>query len=265
MSHLDKYRSRLSRNGTNTGEVYASNTIAFIEATFQASPTFRVLEVVSTEFPEITQMDARVVEVERMGTLREVLFRPNQGLNIGTYVKFDGGTWLIFDKWGSTQSHTGLKVLVEKCNRTLKWKDANGIVQEIDCIATQSPLGSKANQGKNDIEWNKYDVRLPLGQLYVFVEKNDITSTISLNHRFIFGSNVYEVFGIDDTSSVDNNGFGVIQLTVKVATKQDADDFQNRIAFNQYETPSTAVLPTDGGENPVDGTNEDSGNGGLMW
>lgn len=251
--HLDKYRRRLSRNGEHVGEAYANNTIAFIEATFHASPTFRVLEVNSTEFPDITEIDARVVEVERMGSLREVLFRPQQGLNIGTYVTFDNDTWIVSDVWGSTA--TQLKVMVQKCNRKLTWKDKDGEVQAIDCIASQSPLGSKANQGKNDIEWNKMDVRLPLGQLYVYVEKNNITNTLELNQRFIFGSNVYEVYGIDDTTSVDKNGFGIIQLTIKVTTKQDADDFTSGIAFNDYENEGVI-------ENPP---TENGDEGGLIW
>ena len=122
MAYLDRFKNRLTRNGQNIGEVYANNTIAFIEATFSDSPTFRVLEVVSEQFPDITEMDSRVVEVERMGTLREVLFRPYQGLNIGTFVKFDGYTWLIFDQWGDRNS-TKYTALVEKCNRTLKWRE----------------------------------------------------------------------------------------------------------------------------------------------
>lgn len=242
---LDKYKNRLNRNGNNLGEVYANNTIAFIEATFSNSPTFRVLDVDSRQFPTIDKMDARVVEVERMGTLREVLFRPHQGLNIGTYVKFDNATWLLFDQWGDKDS-AKYKALVEKCNRTLKWKDKNNVVQEVDCIASQSPLGSKASQGKQDVEWNKYDVSLPTGQLYVFFEKSELTSKIIMNQRFIFGSNVYEVFGIDDTSYVDRDGYGIIQLLVKLDVKRDSDDFTNRIAFNDYSTNVPDVPPTGG-------------------
>jgi hypothetical protein len=67
-NHIDKYKRRLGRNGDDVGKVYDNNTIAFIEATFHASPTFRVLEVKSTELTHITEIDARVVEVERMGT-----------------------------------------------------------------------------------------------------------------------------------------------------------------------------------------------------
>lgn len=230
MSFLDNYTRRLRRSGNDVGEVYENNTIAFIDVTFHASPTFRVLGVKSTQFPTITQMDARVVEVERLGSLREVIFRPNQSLDIGTYVTFDDDTWIIFDKFGGTC----VKVLVARCNHTLKWKDKNNNILEVDCVASASDLGSKAKQGDNEIEWNKYDVRLPLGQLFVFVEANSSTRQVQLNHRFIFGSNVYEVVGIDDTTLVNKDGFGIIQLTIKKTTKQDADDFTNRIAYNDY-------------------------------
>jgi hypothetical protein len=258
MAYLDKYKNRLGRNGNNVGEKYANNTIAFIEATFSDSPTFRILEVVSTEFPETVEMDARVVEVERMGTLRQVLFRPYQGLNIGSYVKFDNSTWLVFDQWGEKD---GMKyvALVEKCNRTLKWKSKDGVINDINCIASQSPLGSKASQGKNDIEWNKYDVSLPLGQLYVFVEKNRTSDTIQMNQRFIFGKNVYEVFGIDDISFVDNNGHGIIQLMVKIDIKRDSDDFENRIAFNDYKLSVPDIDVT----TPPTGNTDDTG--GSIW
>jgi hypothetical protein len=188
-------------------------------------------------------MDARVVEVERLGTLREVLFRPGQGLNVGTYIKFDDETWIIFDMWGNKE--TGLKVMVEKCNRTIKWKHGVNI-REYDCIASATPLGSKANQSKMDVEWNKYDVTLPLGQMYCFVEKNSITNEIKMNQRFIFGSGVYEVVGIDDTTSVDKNGFGILQMTLKVSTKRSEDDFVNRIADDTVDEPTTTP-PSEGG------------------
>lgn len=250
--YLDKYKNRLKRSGDDVGEAYANNTVAFINSKFHESPTFRVIQVNGVEFPDIIEMDARVVEVERMGTLREVLFRPNQGLNIGTYVNFDNETWIITDNWGGVETTTGIKSLVQKCNRLLKWNDSKGLEQNIWCIASQSPLGSKANQGKNDIEWNKYDVRLPLGQLYVFTECNDLTKTIKMNHRFIFGRNVYEVFGVDDTNLVDKNGFGIIQFTVKLTTVQEGDDFDNRIAVNHYETS-------------VEEEENNGDNGGMIW
>lgn len=267
--NLDKYRRKLGRRGSNVGEVYANNTIAFIESTFSDSPTFRVLEVNSEEFPDIKTIDARVVEVERMGSLREVLFRPYQGLNIGSYVRFDNETWLIFDQWGDKDSRKYV-AMVQKCNRTLKWaisndwKDSRGNIdltkiREVNCIASQSPLGSKASQGKHEIEWNKFDVSLPQGQLYVFVEKNQLTDTLLMNQRFIFGKNVYEIFGIDDTSFVNKEGNGIIQLMIKLDVKRDADDFPNRIATSNDVETNVPTIPV---EEPDTG---DTGEGGNPW
>ncbi|MCR4361972.1 hypothetical protein JDW21_19650 [Bacillus subtilis] len=252
--YIDKYKRRLNRNGADLGEAYSNNTIAFIESTFSASPTFRRIGVRSIENPEITEMDARVVEVERLGTLREVLFRPtSDGLNVGTYITFDKHTWLIFDRFSKD------KVTVEQCNRKLKWKDRDGNLISLDCIASSQDLGSKAKQSKNEIEFNKYDVSLPLGQLFVFVELSDLTKQIRLNQRFIFGSNAYEVTGIDDTTMVREYGtesYGILQLTVKITTIKEEDDFVNRIAYNKYEDISTTT--------PVEG-NPDTGEGGMIW
>lgn len=256
MSSLDKYRRRVTRNGVdNVGKAFEENTIAFRESTFHASPTFRVIDVLNTELNTIEKMDARVVEVERMGSLREILFRPRQGLNVGTYVTFDGDTWIIFDKWGSVEA-ANISVMAQKCNRKIKWYDGSNTLQSFDCVASATPLGSKANQGRNDIEWNKFDVRLPLGQLFVFVELNSATDRIDLNYRFVFGTKVYEVFGVDDTTYIDKDGKGILQLTVKVSTIQHEDDFTNGIAHNNIDADSA---------NGLDAPNTDDENGGRLW
>jgi hypothetical protein len=255
MGFSDKYKNRMNRNGADLGEAYSNNTIAFIESTFHASPTFRVLGVNAIDKPHITEMDARVVEVERLGTLREILFRPSsEGLNVGTYVSFDDNTWLIFDSFGKK------KVIAEQCNRTLKWIDKDANLIEIDCIASSMDLGSKAKQSRNEIEWNKYDVRLALGQLFVFVTLTDKTKEINLNQRFIFGSRVYEVVGIDDTTAVDRNGFGILQLNVKVTTIRDEDDFENRIAHNLYK--DSQIFEEIQG---LTGETEEEDKGGRIW
>lgn len=252
--YIDRYKRRLNQNGKDLGEAYNNNTIALIESTFHASPTFRVMEVDSYEKPHIKEMDARVVEVERMGTLREVLLRPtSEGLNEGTYVKFDGYTWIIFDTYGED------KLLVQQCNRKLKWYDKDGVLHSLDCIASSQDLGSKAKQSKNEIEWNKFDVSLPLGQLFIFVELRPETEIITYGHRFVFGNKVYEVIGIDDTTTVrerGDNAYGVLQFTAKVTTIREQDDFDNHIAYNTYDDTST-VSPDEG--------DTSTGEGGRIW
>lgn len=262
---LDKARKKLSINGESMGEVYENNTSAFIERAFRDSPTFRMAEVYSAQYPDIEKMEVRVINVERMGFLREILYRPYQGLNVGTYVGFDGDIWILTDSWGSIETMQQ-KSLAQKCNHTLLWSSYENWyktnefgekvldeskVNRMFCIASQSPLGSKSNQGKLEIEFNKYDVKLPQGQMYLFLEKNDLTTQISLHHRFILGRNVYEVVGVDDNTLVDIDGYGIIQLTTKVTTIQDRDDFVNGIAFNLIK------------DNVNEDDNEDGG--GSIW
>ena len=237
--HIKKYKERLKNNGNDTGEAYANNTMAFIDATFHASPSFNVVEVMSSHRTEITKIDTRIVEVERMGSLREVLFRPKQYLDIGTYIKFDGDYWIVSDLWGNKEFTS--RALVQRCNHELKWatspywKNDSGKVLSFPCLASQSPIGSKATQGKNDIAFNRYDVMLPEGQLLVYAEYNDETKDIRLNQRFIFGDNVYEIYGIDNASMTDGKGIGIVQLLAKLTTKKDTDDFENKVAFNNEQ------------------------------
>lgn len=229
--YIDKYRRKITEtNGKDMGEAYVKNTNYFMESTFSASPTYREnVKIKGTEYPNAEPIGVRVIEVERMGSLREVLFKPqSEGVNVGAYLEFDGDTWLAFDRFGQN------KVLVERCNRSLKWYDKNGVVHEIDCIASASDLGSKSKQSKNELEWNKYDVRMPLGQLFVFVELTSATKVIGLNDRFIFGESVYEVTGKDETTAVNRNGHGLLQLTIKLVPRRDNDDFENQLAENKY-------------------------------
>lgn len=262
--NLDRYNRRLGRNGNDVGESLTNNTIAFIEATFHASPTFRVMKVYKFG-NQVTEMDARVVEIERLGSLREIILRPTQSLDIGTYVEFDGYTWLLFDKYGGTGS-TSIKMLAIRCNRKIKWmgKDGSQEPKKYFCVASATDLGSKAKQSKNEIEWNKYDVRLPLGQLFVTVEANPDTKSIELNDRFIFGRNVYEVTGIDDITGIEDNDYGVIQLTVKITTQREEDDFENEIAHNKWdvEVESSTTMTTMVANKDKD---DNENNGGRIW
>lgn len=255
--HIEKYRARLTPFGENIGQAFQSNTDNFMETAFADSPTYRRMGVRGRQYPDITEIDGRVIEVERMGSLREILFRPSsEGLDVGTYVKFDDDIWIIFDRYGKS------KALASKTNRKLKWKDKNNVYQEMECVASASDLGSKAKQSKNEIEWNKFDVRLPLGQLFVFVELTEETNQIGLNDRFLFGRKAYEVTGIDDTSTVNRDGFGLLQLTIKVTTIREEDDFENGIAQNFYKdevVPVPVEAPT---EQPIE---EDTSEGGMIW
>ena len=269
-NYIQNFKKKLKRKGNDTGEAYANNTTAFIEATFHASPSFQVVKVKSSEKPDITEIDTRITEVERMGSLREVLFRPRQYLSIGSYIEFDGSYWIVSDLWGNKDFTS--RALIQRCNHELKWstsdnwKDEDGNLDSskivsFPCLASQSPIGSKATQGKLDITYNRYDVMLPTGQVFVYVERNKQTIDIKLNQRFIFGKTVYEIYGIDDTSLTNSNGNGIIQFLAKITTIKDEDDFKNGIARNSLEDNNA----TDEDASVISDVVEDEDKGGRLW
>lgn len=244
--YFERYKRRMNHHGKDIGDSLTKNTIAFIESTFKASPTYREMTVLRYGETPYT-MGARVVEIERLGSLREIILPPTKNLEAGSYVEFDGYTWLLFDKHGGTGS-TSIKMTAIKCNRDIKWKVGEEIIS-YPCVASATDIGSKSKQSKNEIEWNQYDVSLPLGQLFITFEANPETRTIELNDRFIFGRTAYEVTGIDDITGIDENDYGYIQLTVKIDVVRDGDDFENGIAEQNEES----VQPPDDDD------------GGLIW
>lgn len=254
-NYFEKYKKRLMRNGSDVGEAYENNTLNFIEKTFSSSPTYRIMSINSIAYPDVVEMDGRVVEVERLGTLREIILRPRKNLEIGMNAEIDGEWYMLIDKYGGTGS-TSIKMLSIKINESIRWYNKDGELMEFMCVSSATDLGSKAKQSKNEIEWNKYDVRLPMGQLFVSVEKSEYTDEIGLNHRFIFGRNVYEVTGIDDITLVNDDGNGIVQYTVKITTRREEDDFENNIAHNSYKDVPITDTPKDGDEDDE---------GGRIW
>lgn len=256
--YRDKMSRRMKPKGLNDGESIHRNAVEFANKNFHKSPSYRRVKVLSTRQPDLKEIDARVMSIERMGDIREILFRPYEGVDVGTYLSFDGETYLIYEKFGSIKAGK-VKVLAEKCTEEVRWKQSDDEIYSLPCVASATQLGSKANQGKNALEWNKFDVRLPLGQIFVFVQKNDETSKIKLSQRFIFGSNAYEVLGFDDVTSTDFCGHGFIQITAGLTTKREGDDFKNKVADNDF-----LIVPGDETEPPtIPDTPEDDG--GRMW
>ncbi len=252
--HRDKMRRRMAHKDNNEGESLKNNSVVFAQKNFHKSPSYRRMAVNSIKYPTLTEIDARVMSIERMGDIREILFRPHEGVEVGAYLTFDGDTWLVYDMYGSIDSGKS-KVIVERCTEKLRWKDANDVSHEVYCVASATQLGSKSNQGKNALEWNKYDVRLPLGQIFVFVQRNELTEQLTMSQRFIFGSNAYEITGFDDVTSTGADGLGFIQITVAITTKRDEDDFENKIAYNKLDVNT---------DNPLDEQSEED-KGGRIW
>lgn len=244
VSVFEEYSERVNSYATNIRERYELDTKNFILDNFDDSPTYREIEVYKDE-ESIGHFGVRVNMIERMGNIRNILLKPDEDLNVGNMTMFEDRTWLIFDKYGHRDS--GVKVTAMRTNHNLQWIDRNGILHSKRCYASSSDIGSKSKQSRANIEYNKYDVRLAFGQLYIFIETTEDTRRIDLNQRFIINDIPYEVIGVDNTTHVEDERvydeetekstfkkYGIIQYTVKRITKHPKDDFELGIAYNDY-------------------------------
>ena len=237
-SSIDRFRRRVKSQGDTAGEAITNHTEQYLINSFKDSPSYILAGVESSQYPDIKEIDTRVVSVERMGALREVIFKPKQFLDIGAYLLFDNSKWLIYDAFTNTVSP---KVIVQKCNEILKWQDTleDGTVVEhsYPVVSGASDLGSKAKQSRSEVPYNKLDIREPIGQLFIYVESNEFTNALKIDKRLIIGDRVYKVVGKDGTTltsdlihPIHGYNYGIVYFIMQLDTMTDKDDFVNNIA-----------------------------------
>lgn len=261
---FEDYTKRINSRGNNLRSRYEVDTENFVNENFADAPTYRLIDVYK-EYDFLAKFEARVNMIERMGNIRSILLRPNYDLNVGNMARFEDRTWIIYDKFGHTES--GVKLTAMRTNHTLKWYDANNIARMIRCYASSSDIGSKSKQNRATIEYNKYDVKLPYGQLYIFIESTKDTLALDLNHRFIINNIPYEVIGVDNTTHMED-GYGMIQFTVKRTTNHVLDDFELGFAYNNYlDSEKTGDAYDEAREDIENVESDEDGDkgGGIIW
>lgn len=236
MSYLDRYNWRIETDGKTLGDALRNNTHYLKNKNFNHSMTHRNANYYinkDTDLQISGTKDIRVIEIDRQGSIRNVLFRIGEELRVGNILEFDDELWLAYDKYGSLEDD--IKLRVARINDKLIWQDRNGEIFSIPSISTIATLGSNANSNDGGYFDNAYNVNTPEGQILVFVELNEETKKINLNQRFIIGSKVYKVVYVDDISMVDKDYYGVLKLILRVDLKyNNKDDFENSIAYNDY-------------------------------
>lgn len=234
MDYLELYDKRIKSDGANVGESLRQNTLNFKEKKFKDATTYRRANVYRNKgtLSEIKdEVDIRVIEIDRQGSLRNILFKPHVEYKVGNIIEFDNSQWLAYDTYGSTVDD--IKLRVSRINDTLKWRDKNGKLQEVPCITSTSYLGSGSKSNDTGLTYNIFDVRLPIGKILMFAELNELTTEIKTGQRFICGKRVYKVEHVDDISIVDKDYYGVLQISLNLDLEYNKfDDFENGIAYN---------------------------------
>ena len=256
MDYLELYNRRILSDGDNVGDALRENTHSFKNKKFKDSTTYRLSKIytnLGTDEESFDEVDIRVIEIDRQGALRNILFRPNEERKVGNVIEFDDTKWLAYDIYGSIVDD--IKLRVSKINDIMKWEDKDGNLHEIPCITSTSYLGSGSKSNDTGLTYNIFDVRLPIGKIFMFAELNKLTSQVRVGQRFIVGKHVYKVQHVDDISLVDTDYYGVLQITLAVDLKYNSrDNFETGIAFND-------IWGNDGNSegNGENGENEDWG------
>ena len=204
--------------GHSDSDSIKNSTFHIANSLFEEAPNFTYVKINNEE------IGVRVLDGKDTYE-RYLLLRPESALDVGTILTYKEELWLVFNTIGEMFSP---KSRVQLCNDTLKWEAKDGSVFEIPTAVSSS------KSTKYDIASNELQVLMLQGGVYAYVQSNELTRQIMHSQRFILGSNVYEISGIDDLTYVDKNNNGIIQFTLRVTTKRSEDDFIKNIADNSF-------------------------------
>jgi hypothetical protein len=226
MAYLDSWKSKLNKQGGNIANSLKNTAKQSVLASFEDSPAYKLITIngVSTGVR---------IEKGKLSNEMTLLFKPGTVVDIGSLCVIDTVNWLVMD---SQKDEIYPKAKISLCNETFKWKDQVGTVFLYPCVATNLRYITR------EIDSNRNNISTLEGGLYIYSQQNSTTLTLKPRQRFIFGSQVYHISGIDDITFTDSNNVGAIQFTLMLTEKNDEkDDFVNQIADNSHlnATPST--------------------------
>jgi hypothetical protein len=215
LSYFDDYKDRLVSKGTTIGEAYGNATIDLINQMFTNSPLYKIVPIDSVD------TEVRVL-ADKNSSIKTLIFRPRTKFDKGSIVTLESLKWLMTD---FDNNDIYPKAAIAKCNDTLKWKPSDGVIREHPCVI--SGFSSSFSFGFAEDK----QMKLPTGELHIFVNYNTETLGLKLGTRLIFGSKIYKLAAIDDLTDV-LNGKGVLKLYIKMDIISEKDNFSTGIAEN---------------------------------
>lgn len=146
-------------------------------------------------------------------------------LKAGTFVGYQEETWLIVSQ--TEQTAASQRARMRQCNHVTKfvvedWLYAFPSILEMVSLSVSSTV----------------DIRVATGNMRVILPRNEVTSNIAINSRFITAISAWKVIGLDDTKT------GLILLMAEKDLFAPGDDRENEIAnADQIPTWRLVVLP----------------------
>lgn len=166
---------------------------------------------------EVIDIDTRRVSKDKNTYDKDIYFRPDTMVDVGSYLIYDDGIYLVN---GFNKDYINPKASATECEQELCF---SFIGNPIPCIAQGESYGVKITGGT---EFNtQVDTKVK-----ITIQSNEETRKIKPDHRFIFNHSEYGVYKIGDVT-VYNHGLLVFTCQKDEYMPQH-DDLENNIAFN---------------------------------
>lgn len=177
---------------------------------------------------EVIDIDTRRVSKDKNTYDKDIYFRPDTLVDVGSYLIYDDGTYLVD---GFNKDYINPKASATECEQELCFAF---IENPIPCIAEGESYGVKITGGT---EFNaQVDTKVK-----VTIPDNVETRKLKPDHRFIFNNSEYGIYKIGDIT-VYNNGLLVLTCQ-KDQYQKGYDDLENNIAYN-------GIIPDEPTEEP---------------
>ena len=146
---------------------------------------------------------------------------------IGDYVHWnynhkEFSTWILISL--DTEYLYNVKGRMLLCNNSLRWKDKN--TGEINCY----PCVIEDSMTYTNFKWGNRGVVEPSGDIIVVVQRNEYTSQISINDRFLFDGVGFKV-----KQFLNELNPNYLELYMMKTPELDGDDLNDNIAINDRQ------------------------------
>lgn len=221
MSFSDVYRKTLLNRGgsiLNADVMHSKNTTNRCFANDYAYKKGRLQK----PNMEVIDIDTRRVSKDKNTYDKDIYFRPDTMVDVGSYLIYDDGIYLVD---GFNKDYINPKGVATECGQELYFPDLS--LDVIPCTATNSGYGVKLN---NTTEFTIGS----MSNIKIKVQSNEITRKIKPNRRFIFNHSEHGIYEIKD---IEVYNTGILLFTCdKSLYRPQYDDLENNVADSTHSS-----------------------------
>lgn len=184
--------------------------------------------------------DKNTSDTKKSDDWRNIIFKDiTHYYALGIRYQFDSNTWITVQS--DIYHYPTASAIIRRCDSTLKWYDTNHTLIEEPVMIDYDMRLTKFLFGT--------EIILPQGHIKIYAQYNSNTQKISMDQRFVLGSQLYKIDYINDfirKNTYDKNSVPLIYFTAFLDQKNLAvDDMVNQIA-NGLNQPTPSPTPVTG-------------------